>query len=96
MSNGRQAGGQRWIGFSDCDAHIQTEDSVCPICRITALEADNKTWAFRYQREITALTEQVVELNAVLDELWKLGTYGEIKSRIREFSKPPTTEGGEG
>ena len=42
MSSGRQAGGQLWVGFSNCKEHIVTEGGECVHCRNAELEAENK------------------------------------------------------
>ena len=42
MSSGRQAGGQVWVSYSDCDKHICTEGGPCKVCRITKLETQIK------------------------------------------------------
>ena len=42
MGSDRQAGGQVWVSYSDCDKHICTEGGPCKVCRITKLETQIK------------------------------------------------------
>ena len=39
-------------------------------------------------QQLAEAQTKVEELNKLLDELWDMKSYGEIQSRIREFSKP--------
>lgn len=55
MNNGRQANGDRWVGYSNCDKHICTEGGECNVCEIERLTAENEQLTDEIERLQCAL-----------------------------------------
>jgi hypothetical protein len=76
MSNGRQAGGQRWVGHSNCSKHITTEDTHCKTCRIneleTRLKAVQECERYTPQRELHSgkYIKMALSADKTGDHLW--------------------------
>ena len=64
VSTGYQAGGQRWVGFRNCEEHIATEGSICPHCKLKVAGETMKHAA----DELTRLADELKICSTVFGE----------------------------
>lgn len=95
MSNGRQAGGKRWVDHDGCRVHITTERTQCPHCKIAALETKlaekdaelNKLK--RAAKQIAAARDEAMDwfINAEKEHDAALARVNELKDALRIIAR---------